>query len=135
MHCPRDSADLTVRDTEGHIGFLCPACHGAWLPAKYVQSIEYMRRFTYSDFVALLAQNAGAPGKLGCPSGCEQLRQVDGPHFSLCWCPTCHGVWFDRGEIARLLEQHELREKPYPQVVAEQTAWSILVGIVAGFIP
>lgn len=135
MKCPRDSSELTVRDTEGHIGFLCATCEGAWLPSKYVRSIEHMRRFSYAEFATTLALAPGGEGQLRCPAGCGKLRQVDGPSTTLSWCPSCQGVWFDRGEISQLLANHELREKPYPQVVAEQTAWSVLISIVIGFIP
>jgi hypothetical protein len=94
-----------------------------------------MRWFSYSDFVAALAQFSGKPGTLECPSGCGILRPVNGPQFTLSWCPACHGVWFDHGEIAHMLAHYELREKPYPQVAAEQTAWSLLLSILVAFIP
>ena len=135
MKCPRDHSDLVIRDTEGHIGYFCGTCHGAWLPSKYQQSIEYMRHFSHAEFVAKLAPHLGTPGQLACPSGCGVLTPVVSPRFTLSWCPSCHGAWFEQGEIAHLLNQHGLREKPYPQVAAEQTAWGLLVGPVAGILP
>jgi Zn-finger nucleic acid-binding protein len=135
MKCPRDSATLEVRDVEGHIGYLCHSCKGAWLPSKYVRSIEHLRKFSYAEFLATLSASARIVETLGCPSGCGYLEQVSGPQFALSWCTTCQGVWFDRGEIARLLTRHESREKPYPQMIAEQTAWGVLADAVVLLLP
>ena len=133
MRCPSDHSDLTVRDTEGHIGFLCPSCNGAWLPSKYVKSIEYSRDFSFSDFIATMSQISSRSGNLQCPSGCGCLSQVNHPDASLNWCPQCQGFWFDRGEIARLLSKHKLRERGAAEVLSEQAAWSILGALVGSF--
>jgi Zn-finger nucleic acid-binding protein len=130
MRCPNDQSELTVRDTEGHIGFLCPTCKGAWLPANYVQSIAYMRDFSYADFAVQLSKSTTGSSQLGCPSGCGLLDKVNHCEVTLHWCRTCQGVWFDRGEIARLLAKFQLREKGAAEVVAEQVGWSILGALI-----
>lgn len=133
MRCPRDNSELTVRETEGHIGFLCSSCGGAWLPSKYVQSIEHTRIFCYADFTAALARHSTGTATIPCPSRCEMLHEVRAPDATLEWCPRCRGVWFDRGEVARLVGQHRLREQSAGQTLAEHTIWSVLVDVIAGF--
>jgi Zn-finger nucleic acid-binding protein len=134
MHCPRDQSELTVRDTEGHIGFLCSKCKGAWLPSKYVQSIEYMRVFSYREFIDQLAKSASLLSAMRCPSGCGKLSEVTLRQMTLYRCNTCQGMWFDHGEIRRLLAQFELRERSMGEAVAEQAGWSVLAGILGGLL-
>ena len=135
MRCPRDQSELTVRTAEGHVGFVCSTCSGAWLPSKYVQSIEHVWEFSYADFTESVARNVVGPGKLRCPAHCGLLEEVhlSGGIFS--WCRRCQGIWFDQGEIARLLSDFKQRESGFGKLVAEQTLWSLLVGILGGLFP
>lgn len=135
MQCPRDQSELTIRDTEGHVGFLCPTCKGAWLPSKYLQSIEYMRVFSYAEFLSSFSKLAVGNGLMSCPSGCGHLHQVKSNDIALDWCPKCQGAWFDRGAITELLARFQLRETGVGQTVAEQSALAVLGGILGALLP
>ena len=107
MLCPHDKSALALHDTEGHIGFRCPSCAGVWLPPKYVESIGRLRTFSYAAFVALLKRESNGAADLVCPSGCghlEKSRHLE-LALALAWCPICLGVWFEQGQLGRLLAQ------------------------------
>src|SRR5512134_2852390 len=97
MKCPRDQALLSLRSIEGHSGYRCPRCHGGWLPAKFIQSLEYSREFKYSAFTEAIAQGASHVTALACPAGCGHLHATRFADIPLCWCPVCQGSWFDFG--------------------------------------
>jgi Zn-finger nucleic acid-binding protein len=136
MRCPREQSELAVRETEGHVGFLCPTCKGAWLPRKYLRSIEYMRVFSHAQFVADISEvaNRGVQN-LPCPSGCGHLLHARLHGATLEWCDVCQGAWLDRGEITDLLARYQLRENVpgVGQIVVEQTALSALASILFAF--
>ena len=136
LRCPRDASELTVRDTEGHIGFLCPNCKGAWLPSKYVKSIEFTRDFSFQQFTAHVSKAAAASSELSCPSGCGKLMRTSELEATLHRCNTCAGIWFDSGEIQKLLSKFEER---YPnqsvgsfvaQELTIQGAIALLIGML-----
>jgi Zn-finger nucleic acid-binding protein len=122
MRCPHDQTNLSIRDTEGHIGFVCLTCRGAWLPEKYLQSIQYTHTFSYADFMRAVEKSTTAPTESKCPSGCGTLKKTSWLGASINRCEECHGVWFDRGEVQALLAQ-----LPRVQASAKGTA-----GYVAG---
>lgn len=101
--CPHDASPLTIRETEGHIGFLCASCRGAWLPRKYIESIEHLRKFSHEKFLQALAAQLSFSSQLPCPDGCGTLRRKSIKGIDIELCPACQGIWFDRGEIEALL--------------------------------
>lgn len=41
-----------------------------------------------------------------CPRGCStQLLMMDRSGIEVDYCPTCRGVWLDRGELDKLIER------------------------------
>jgi len=45
-----------------------------------------------------------------CPN--ETLVMSDRQGVEIDYCPTCRGVWLDRGELDKLLERSAARESP-----------------------
>lgn len=108
--CPHSGTTLGIRDAEGHVGHCCDDCRGIWLPRRFIETIGLERNFSAKRFAGLLAEQAGATTDLACPEGCGKLRQARVKGIELDWCPGCGGVWFDRGEVARLLAQYPPRQ-------------------------
>jgi hypothetical protein len=75
------------------------------MPTKYLKSIELSRVFSYESFAKALAALPTEETALKCPAGCGRLLDVAKAEVAISWCPSCHGVWFDRGEIRDLLER------------------------------
>lgn len=109
MKCPHDHASLIIQSTEGHSGYVCSECRGAWLPREYVKAIEFLREFSYADFSESLSRTNVSNSGLQCPLRCGMLRHAALADLALQWCATCHGVWFDSGSIAKLLADHRRR--------------------------
>lgn len=138
MRCPHDKSELVVRDTEGHIGFRCHTCQGAWLPPRYVQSIQYTRMFSYPAFVHELAAGPASPTNLPCPAGCGTLVMTAALEVPVLWCRSCQGAWFEPGTVRALLARMPPVESGLPsggtaaaQVGGEIALWTILLGLLS----
>ena len=110
LKCPADQQALTISDSEGHLGYRCSTCGGTWLPASYVTSIAQEHDFDPKAFVASLAASTDRDSSKACPDDGNILAMAQVEGIELDWCRECNGVWFDTGEIARLLAQHPCRE-------------------------
>jgi len=43
---------------------------------------------------------------MNCPRGCSaQLLMMDRSGIEIDYCPTCRGVWLDRGELDKIIER------------------------------
>jgi Zn-finger nucleic acid-binding protein len=49
---------------------------------------------------------------LKCPACTKQMIVVEYHNIELDYCSSCHGTWFDRGEMELLLRSMELDETP-----------------------
>ncbi len=47
--------------------------------------------------------------RLLCPSCQELLIPVDRDGVEVDYCPSCRGVWLDRGELEKILERASMR--------------------------
>lgn len=128
MKCPEDQSALQVGTTEGHAGYVCAACEGTWLPSKYVASLAHDRNFDPNLFFSVLAEHAQADSHLVCPHDGAPLACARVSDIELEWCRTCRGVWFNAGELQRLLAHHpQEREDPCSgAAVASDAAFNIL---------
>jgi Zn-finger nucleic acid-binding protein len=97
---------LIHQDSEGHVGAVCPKCHGTWVEYKYVEGISAKRRFVPGLFIEDLKAVTVGPTELACPKDSAQLRAAAPLGIALDWCPLCKGVWFDNGELKKLLSLH-----------------------------
>ncbi len=53
-----------------------------------------------------------------CPNCDEVLVMSERRGVEIDYCPTCRGVWLDRGELDRLLTLAETESAPQPVAVA-----------------
>lgn len=98
-----DLLDSRIREVDR-----CPSCGGIWLDrgemAKGLQEaalVEPPLRLMPSDNkAALLVQPAGV-GCARCAHEMQTLQSAAVPEVHYEMCPRCHGVWFDKGELAK----------------------------------
>jgi len=62
---------------------------------------------------------------MNCPNDNTQLLMTDRQGVEIDYCPTCRGVWLDRGELDKLIEKSNLQAPPQvntnmPQSVARR---------------
>jgi Zn-finger nucleic acid-binding protein len=109
--CPKCDERLFLvylRDTEFDA---CPKCHGVWLDAGEIEAIMRETGATPDDAVLRSFDHPGKPPhgvKQLCPRCDTLLEEVSpdcpgGGTLVLDRCPKKHGVWFDAGELMRLL--------------------------------
>lgn len=115
MRCPIDNAELRAQTYEADIGVeVCPTCGGMWLEKGELEGIEETIEHDYADELArmpdlgynayqLVQQKAGRT--LHCPT-CE--IEMEKREYARCSqvmidvCPSCHGIWLDKGEVEAL---------------------------------
>jgi Zn-finger nucleic acid-binding protein len=135
MKCPLDKSKLSLRSVEGHIGYRCSECKGAWLPQKYVESVSYSRKFSYEEFAVSLVATQRRTTGLQCPSGCASLNESVFSLVPLNWCPSCKGVWFGPGSIAELLGTYKQNESGVATELAGTAVISTLAGVLGALLP
>jgi Zn-finger nucleic acid-binding protein len=131
MKCPEDRSALQVGTTEGHAGYVCAACAGTWLPARYVASLAHDRNFDPDVFFSVLSEHAEADSNLVCPHDGALLARALIRDIELDWCRTCRGVWFNAGELQRLLAHHP-QEDSAPcsgPAIAGEAALHVVLGM------
>ena len=74
--------------------------------SEYIASIGHTRRFSSESLQRTFAAFPFLGSDLHCPGNCGPLRRVFFKGLRLDWCPKCQGLWFDRGELAILLQHY-----------------------------
>lgn len=91
----------------------------SWAPAASIPRLAERLRPTWTPPpVAVPPPLAPAPGSSAgpqsidhatCPRDGSVLRRESRAGVEIDWCPTCRGVWLDRGELEKLI-QREARD-------------------------
>jgi len=93
--CPRHNTALA----ETHVGKLrvwhCATCSGMWLPAGAFHANV--------GHVSVIGR--GRPAGLLCPRDAQPLTAVIHRGVEVDVCGTCGGIWFDNGELQKILAQ------------------------------
>lgn len=83
----------------------CPDCKGMWLDAQELAALVGSWKDLPRDGVA--PQHV-TKAPLSCPRcDCELDRRSysEQQRTVVDNCPRCHGIWLDRGELARILDE------------------------------
>ena len=63
-------------------------------------------------------------GPMACPVDNSALVMSERSGIEIDYCPTCRGVWLDRGELDKIIERgNAAASAPPPQVRAGQGQW------------
>ena len=103
----------------------CPRGHGAWFEDQELRIAkdEADPDLSWMDFEIWKHPDRFALGtsRLACPD-CKtplvQVQYTDTPVTIDC-CPSCHGIWLDKGEFPRVIEalEHEVTTKTFSDYV------------------
>jgi len=115
MKCPRDGTDLERSVYEAAVEIdTCPSCGGVWLDHGELERIQESQERDYSEelrqmpnLIAGVSAMADAKheGPLACPACGRELEKREYgfcSQVSIDGCPSCRGVWLDKGELQRL---------------------------------
>ena len=63
-----------------------------------------------------------ATGPMACPVDGTTLTMSERSGIEIDYCPTCRGVWLDRGELDKIIERNSEASAPPPQQQQQQQA-------------
>ena len=59
-------------------------------------------------------------GPMSCPVDGSALVMSERSGIEIDYCPTCRGVWLDRGELDKIIERNAASQAPQQQVPPQQ---------------
>jgi len=106
--CPRCREPLVAFELDGIEIDRCIACGGTWLDAGELEWIAERAGVDPGTVSAALhvGQSSGQRTRLRCPRCRRRMHQVvveQDPPIELDGCRNEHGVWFDRGEMEKVI--------------------------------
>ena len=118
--------------TSGVEAHRCPGCEGTWLShnALVDADIEPEHRTLIDSLLQDASENSGRPTQRKCPACPEtQLEAIFSQRLEIDRCPSCNGLFFDKGELSGNNEaMFEHREEGVAKSLAtELAAWAIIV--------
>lgn len=109
--CPKCDSSLFILNFKGIEVDFCQQCRGLWLDAGEIQSLMTLTGANSNDPLLKFQHQNGLPAqgrKYLCPR-CDQpmeelpVREHSDATLHLERCEHGHGLWFDAGELERLL--------------------------------
>ncbi len=62
---------------------------------------------------------SNASGPMACPNDGATLVMSERSGIEIDYCPTCRGVWLDRGELDKIIERNAAESAPPPQAAQQ----------------
>ena len=59
-------------------------------------------------------------GPMACPVDGATLVMSERSGIEIDYCPTCRGVWLDRGELDKIIERNAASQAPQPSAPPQQ---------------
>ncbi|WP_395376629.1 zf-TFIIB domain-containing protein [Marinicella sp. W31] len=110
MKCPSHSVDLVPSHAEEAFGWYCSKCSGLFLTQKEIQAFKYNYQTDILEYLSLVT-----PQKISnrcCPSCSKSMEMKMLAEVMLDVCAHCQGVWFDRNEVSKIIDDSGDREIP-----------------------
>ena len=63
---------------------------------------------------------ASNPGPMACPVDGTALVMSERSGIEIDYCPSCRGVWLDRGELDKIIERNSASQAPQQHSPAQQ---------------
>jgi len=106
--CPACDDDLIVFELGGIEIDHCVGCRGTWLDGGKLESIVELAGSESGAFTQALDEaRAGEKSDRRCPRCSRRMRLArvgEAPTIDLDHCSRGHGLWFDSGELKRLVD-------------------------------
>lgn len=120
MKCPNCRVDLKRHDFKGIVLDHCEQCDGLWFDKGELERAknEKDRKLEGFDF-SLWADTeklSTEQGERSCPKCHENMSVINYAGYAdlpLDICPTCQGVWLDKGEFVTLISHLEELKKEF----------------------
>lgn len=103
--CPVCKEPLVVYELEGVEIDRCLTCGGTWLDSGELEQIALLAKVKAGPLTEAVHRGGeGKHGKRRCPRCRGRLRVMHVNKVELDRCPYGQGLWFDRGELPKLIE-------------------------------
>lgn len=109
----------------------CSQCRGLWFDGNELSAL-----FPSTALVRRVINEPGVPapevelcGTRLCPRCEKQMRSAKAGDVTLDICPQCKGIWFDQGEVQRIVEEARRGLKGDAEIVEQVTLGKALEGI------
>ena len=108
MKCPVCALDLIVVERQGIELDFCIQCHGFWFDAGELELLTQVlgAATAVMDIASLTA--VAAPEKARqcprCDRAMDKVKLGEGAAVIIDRCPRLDGLWFDAGELGRIIE-------------------------------
>jgi len=123
LDCPACRQLLIVAERSGIELDCCPGCRGLWFDATELELVVEklgLPQVPRADSRFALAESKERPRP--CPRCDRVMEKVffdAGRSVVVDWCARGHGLWFDRGELGRVLEQlARLKSEPLGELAS-----------------
>jgi len=126
MKCPNDNTEMNQARIEGHYGQpilleQCKECGGIWFDETELFSARNgeAEKIEVFDPKSLWTPANIVKRTLRCPSDQSELFRFKDRYFLkgiiLERCPSCNGIWLNRGDFAKLQQARQELERPKAQ--------------------
>lgn len=102
MNCPKCNAELVVVERDKIELDWCPKCSGFWFDADEWHLLGVKDK-QYDPFCQESVKTDEKNRK--CPICGKTMEKIDIDGILLDRCPNFHGIWFDKGEVAALVNK------------------------------
>ena len=118
MKCPKCGKSLTVIETsEGVTVDFCQGCYGIWFDKDEIGFYLELGSDMPDLDEALKTANKTDHECPKCASKLEELLYAGKSEVKIDRCPSCEGIWTDKGEIAKLEEMSAGLQSPKSRVL------------------
>jgi len=103
MKCPKHNVTLKASHNAETFGWYCEECNGCFLTQKEIKAFKYNYKTDVLEYLSFITPKGAS--KRSCPACHTTMLEKQLGHVALEACPNCGGVWFDRFEVSRIIEE------------------------------
>ena len=119
MKCPLDKSDMIVVEHKKIELDFCLECSGVWLDSGELELLTAVLNSEGANLsLSELVTRPAGQGKRRCPICHNKMNKIwlgkkagglmgKGPEVLVDRCPLGHGMWFDSGELQKVLKEIE----------------------------
>jgi len=129
MQCPNCKAPLVDVDLTEHglmHAWACRKCAGCWVDKS---ELEGVHPGVWGNVQAMGVRVAESLSEIICPRcviQCAEVSPQDHQELKIDRCPSCHGLWLDRGELDALYSVATQYGEEHGTLSARPADWSVM---------
>lgn len=129
MQCPSCNEPLVKFDLSEHglmSAHVCRKCDGSWVDKSELEGVHAGVWGNVEAMGATLTESLSATICPCCEIQCTEVSPSDHPELKIDRCPSCHGLWLDRGELDSLYSLVVEYGEAHSSLTEKPVDWSAL---------